>query len=262
MNHLSPLACAALGIVTAAGGIIRTRYGQQHTIRHKGRIDLVTETDIAVEAFLKERLGALLPGTAFLAEESSGDGALPDTCWIIDPVDGTTNFAHGLPFVGISVALQKDGEPVLGIVAVPLLAEYFVAEKGKGAWCNGEELHVSRTTLPEDALVATGFPYDVDQRTDVIVRRLQPVLAVCQGIRRCGAAALDLAWTACGRFDAYYEDGLKPWDSAAGILLVREAGGCVTAMNGGPYTLHSPLLASNGLLHQTILQLLIQSGTV
>ncbi len=261
MHNLSSLAHSALRIVEAGGDIIRANHGKPHAIRHKGRIDLVTETDLAVEAFLKERLNVLLPEADFLAEESASGLTPPDTCWVIDPVDGTTNFAHGLPFVAISVALRRDGELVLGIVNAPLLGECFIAEKGKGAWLNGESIRVSGTPRLEDALVATGFPYDVNQRVETILRRLRPVLVACQGVRRCGAAALDLAWTACGRFDAYYEDGLKPWDAAAGALILEEAGGCLTDMNGGRYTLLSPVLASNGVLHEAMLQLLAEAST-
>lgn len=255
-RHISPFAAAALAIVEEGGAIMRANHARPHTVRHKGRIDLVTETDFAIEAFLKERLAPLTPEAAFLAEESAESLDLPDTCWIIDPVDGTTNFAHGLPLTVISVAYRREGELVLGIVNAPLLGECYVAEKGKGAWRNGEHIAVSAVESCENALVATGFPYDIASRTDEILDRLRPVLAACQGVRRCGAAALDLAWTACGRFDAYYEDGLKPWDMAAGALLVREAGGRVTGMDGSPLVIGTHVLASNGLLHEAMKELL------
>lgn len=142
-EQLSPLALQALAIVEESGAIISANHAHPHTIRHKGRIDLVTETDIAVEAFLKERLATLTPEAGFLAEESAEDLSLPDTCWIIDPVDGTTNFAHGLPLTVTSVAYRLNGEIVLGIVNAPLLRECFIAEKGKGAWRNGERISVS-----------------------------------------------------------------------------------------------------------------------
>ena len=251
-EQLSPFAAAALSIVEEGGAIMKANHERPHTLRRKGRIDLVTESDFAIEAFLKERLAVLTPEAAFLAEESAESLDLPPTCWIIDPVDGTTNFAHGLPLTVVSVAYRKDGELVLGIVNAPLLGECYVAEKGKGAWRNGERINVSTVETCENALVATGFPYDVASRTDEILNRLRPVLATCQGVRRCGAAALDLAWTACGRFDAYYEDGLKPWDMAAGSLLVREAGGRVTGMDGSPLDLGEAVLASNGRLHEAL----------
>ena len=194
-EQLSPLALQALAIVEESGAIISANHAHPHTIRHKGRIDLVTETDIAVEAFLKERLATLTPEAGFLAEESAEDLSLPDTCWIIDPVDGTTNFAHGLPLTVTSVAYRLNGEIVLGIVNAPLLRECFIAEKGKGAWRNGERISVSSVAACENALVSTGFPYEIARRVDEILERMRPVLSSCQGVRRCGAAALDLAWT-------------------------------------------------------------------
>ena len=251
-GQLSPLALQALAIVEESGAIISANHAHPHTIRHKGRIDLVTETDIAVEAFLKERLAPLTPEAGFLAEESAEDLSLPDTCWIIDPVDGTTNFAHGLPLTVTSVAYRLNGEIVLGIVNAPLLRECFIAEKGKGAWRNGERISVSSVTACENALVATGFPYEIASRVDEILERMRPVLSSCQGVRRCGAAALDLAWTACGRFDAFYEDELKPWDMAAGALLVTEAGGTVSNLDGSPFDLRWSILAGNKAMHELI----------
>ena len=180
-EQLSPLALQALAIVEESGAIISANHAHPHTIRHKGRIDLVTETDIAVEAFLKERLATLTPEAGFLAEESAEDLSLPDTCWIIDPVDGTTNFAHGLPLTVTSVAYRLNGEIVLGIVNAPLLRECFIAEKGKGAWRNGERISVSSVAACENALVSTGFPYEIARRVDEILERMRPVLSSCQG---------------------------------------------------------------------------------
>lgn len=256
MDFLSSLARAALAVVQESGSLLRAGFERPHAIRHKGRIDLVTETDLAVEAFLKEKLAPLLPEAGFLAEESAEDLSLPDSCWIIDPVDGTTNFAHGLPLAVTSVGLWQNGEVTLGIVNAPLLGEWYVAEKGKGAWRNGERLTVSAVDDCREALVATGFPYTVTECVDEILLRLRQVLISVQGVRRCGAAALDLAWLASGRFDAYYETGLKPWDVAAGALLVREAGGRLTAMDGSSHTLFSSVLATNGRLHSRMLELL------
>ena len=240
-------------IVRESGDIIRRQWEKTHAVRHKGSIDLVTETDVAVEAFLKERLGELLPQAEFLAEESCVAGQEPSPlCWIIDPVDGTTNFAHGLPLTVTSVAYRLNGEIVLGIVNAPLLRECFIAEKGKGAWRNGERISVSSVTACENALIATGFPYEIASRVDEILERMRPVLSSCQGVRRCGAAALDLAWTACGRFDAFYEDELKPWDMAAGALLVTEAGGSISNLDGSPFDLRWSILAGNKAMHELI----------
>ena len=234
-EQLSPLALQALAVVEESGAIIGANHAHPHTIRHKGRIDLVTETDIAVEAFLKERLATLAPQAGFLAEESAEDLSLPDTCWVIDPV-----------------AYRLNGEIVLGIVNAPLLRECFIAEKGKGAWRNGERISVSSVTACENALVATGFPYEIASRVDEILERMRPVLSSCQGVRRCGAAALDLAWTACGRFDAFYEDELKPWDMAAGALLVTEAGGSISNLDGSPFDLRWSILAGNKAMHELV----------
>lgn len=252
----SSFALAALDIVRASGALISATHEQPHTVRHKGPIDLVTETDLAVENFLKDRLAALTPGVPFLAEESCVDQTPPETCWIIDPVDGTTNFAHGMPLVATSVAFRQHGEVVFGVVNVPLINECYVAEQGKGAWRNEVPVHVSSIATCREALVATGFPYTIRHCVDAIVNRLRPVLANCQGVRRCGAAALDLAWVAAGRMDAYYEAELNPWDVAAGWLLVTEAGGRLTDMDGKTFTLQSTLLASNGHLHESMLDLL------
>ena len=254
--NFTSLGRAALDIVRESGQIICQNIARPHTIRHKGTIDLVTETDLAVEDFLTSRLARLTPDVPFLAEESHQSRVAPDTCWIIDPVDGTTNFAHGLPLTATSVALQQEGRVVLGIVNVPLINECFVAEAGRGAWLNERPIKVSTVAACHEALVATGFPYTIAERVDDILEKLRPVLTATQGIRRCGAAALDLAWVAAGRFDAYYEADLNPWDVAAGSLLITEAGGCLSDMDGGPFTLLSTVLATNGLMHPLMLDLL------
>ena len=211
-EQLSPLALQALAVVEESGAIINANHAHPHTIRHKGRHQSRNGNRYRCGG-IPERTPCN-PGAqaGFLAEESAEDLSLPDTCWIIDPVDGTTNFAHGLPALTVtSVAYRLNGEIVLGIVNAPLLRECFIAEKGKGAWRNGERVSVSSVTACEKALVAAGFPYEIASRVDEILERMRPVLSSCQGVRRCGAAALDLAWTACGRFDAFYEDELKPW---------------------------------------------------
>lgn len=237
-------------VVRESGAIIRRQWEKTHAVRHKGSIDLVTETDVAVEAFLKERLGALLPEADFLAEESCAAGAGPSPlCWIIDPVDGTTNFVHRIPQVGTSVALWEDGQVRLGVVNVPMMDECYWAGLGLGAFCNGAPIHVSAAATLEDAVVATGFPYAIAERLDEVLARLALVLPRAQGVRRLGAASVDLAYVASGRQDAFYEMLLKPWDVAAGWLLVEEAGGRVSSLDGGPYAFGNEILASNGHLH-------------
>ena len=242
----------------AAGERIRADWDAPRDVRLKGRIDLVTATDLAVEEGLKEALGRVLPEAAFLAEETAAKTELSGLTWIIDPVDGTTNFAHGFPFVCTSVALYDGLEPVVGCVNAPLLGQCFTAGLGLGAFCNGEPIRVSGTVQPEAALVATGFPYAIRENLDEIMADLRIMLAETQGIRRPGSAALDLAYVAAGRFDAFYELALNPWDVAAGALLVAEAGGRVGSYRpDGPYRLGDfRILATNGALHEPMLALL------
>lgn len=244
-------------IVRQSGEIVREHWSQPSAVRHKGRIDLVTQTDIAVEAFLKERLTGLVSGAGFMAEESSFNEQEPEgPCWIIDPVDGTTNFVHRIPQVGTSVALWNHGRVELGVVNIPMLDECFSTVRGGGAFLNGNPVAVSKAENFSDALVATGFPYDFTDRLPRILERLARVLPKSQGLRRIGAAAIDLAYVACGRLDIFYEEGLKPWDFAAGLLLVEEAGGRVGNLHGGPMRFGDALLADNGLLHQAAVDLL------
>lgn len=244
-------------IVRQSGEIVREHWSQPSQVRHKGSIDLVTQTDLAVEAFLKERLGALLPEAGFLAEESSRPDAEPDgLCWIIDPVDGTTNFVHRIPQVGTSVALWREGRAELGVVNVPMLEQCFYASRGQGAFCNGSPIAVSRATALADCLAGTGFPYDFTRRLERVLDRLARVLPCTQGLRRMGAASVDLAYVACGKLDFFYEEGLKPWDFAAGVLLVEEAGGRVSNLTGAPLRFGQTVLASNGLVHAQAVDLL------
>ena len=240
-------------IVLEAGSIIQEGWKKPKNIKRKGRIDLVTETDLAVELFLKEELSKILPGSSFLAEETAGNADLVDRTWIIDPLDGTTNFAHGLPMVATSVALWVDDEIALGIINLPIMNEIFTTVKGGGAYMNGDEIHVSDCTDMEESLIATGFPYAIEDHVDFITKALNKVLLSTQGVRRPGAAALDLAYLACGRYDGFYENALRPWDTAAGWLLVEEAGGCVTDYRNGQFNLFSPhILATNSKLHDSL----------
>lgn len=241
-------------IVREAGSIILADWRKPKDVRLKGRIDLVTRTDMAVEEFLGERLKRLLPGADMLAEEMYNATEPGELTWIIDPVDGTTNFAHEFPFVATSVALWRDGRVVLGIVNAPVLGECFTAAEEEGAWLNGQPISVSRAENLEASLIATGFPYGIRDKVEAVAANLMRMLVHTQGVRRAGSAALDLAFTACGRFDGFYEPDLKPWDTAAGWLLVREAGGRVSTYDSKvPYTLGaSSILASNGRIHEAM----------
>jgi myo-inositol-1(or 4)-monophosphatase len=258
---LHSLLHGARAAVAEAGERIKADFAAPAGIRHKGRIDLVTATDLAVEALLKDRLAALAPEAGFLAEETAGHTRLTGPAWIVDPLDGTTNFAHGFPFVCTSVAYYDGREVALGIVNAPILGQCFTAGRGLGASLNDAPLAVSGVSRLEDALVATGFPYAIREHLDEITADMRLALAATQGIRRPGSAALDLAYVAAGRFDAFYEIGLNPWDVAAGWLLVTEAGGRVTSYRpDGPYHLGaSRILASNGALHEPMRALLAEN---
>lgn len=241
-----------------AGDIVRDGATRTRKVTHKGRIDLVTETDLAVERMLKEELSGLLPGSDFLAEETAKDTKPGELTWIIDPLDGTTNFAHGLPFVANSIGLWHRDRVVLGVVNLPLMGELFTAIKGQGAFLNGAPVSVSGESSLEKCLLATGFPYDIETYLESILAHLKRLLPLAQGIRRPGAAALDLAYVACGRYDGFYENALNAWDTAAGLLLVKEAGGRVSEFDADmPYTLGAEsILATNGRIHDELSGLL------
>ena len=252
------LLAGLVDIADRAGKIVQAASMETRKITHKGRIDLVTETDVAVETMLKRELGTLLPGSDFLAEESARDTVPGEFTWIIDPLDGTTNFAHGLPFVANSIALWHRDRVVLGVVNLPLLGELFSAAEGNGAFMNGNPISVSSESGMINSLLATGFPYAVDEHLDVILKNLKTLLPLTQGIRRPGAAALDLAYVACGRYEGFFESALNPWDTAAGILLVTEAGGTVSEYDARRvYHFGSgTILATNGAIHEELSRLI------
>ncbi len=250
----------------AAGAVLRQGYLKPHRIQLKSAIDPVTESDLQSQEMIIRLIRQVFPDHGFLAEESVGGGQgaslpgpPPSTSpyrWIIDPLDGTVNFAHGFPMFCVSIAFEAEGRLEYGVIYDPLREELFEARRGEGAWLNGQPIAVSRTHLLERALVATGFPYDIRERLPETLARLGRMLGTTQGVRRAGSAALDMGYVACGRFDGFYEENLKPWDTAAGLLLVREAGGRITTFSGGPYGIFSPnLVASNGVLHEQLLQL-------
>lgn len=246
--------------------IIKKNWNSPHAVRHKGAIDLVTETDLAVQEFLRASLSSLLPEASFVGEESDTPGGRPDPdrglCWIVDPVDGTTNFVHRIPFVGTSVALCENGHPILGIVNVPMLGECFHAIKDGQAFLNNVPVIASTVDSLTDALACTGFPYEVQPRLPALMDRLERVLPATQGLRRLGAASVDLAYVACGRLDVFYEDGLRPWDMAAGWLLVERAGGLATHFDGSPLKFNGSLLATNGLVHESMVETLTGARSV
>lgn len=257
-SELQSLLDQAEAAARDAGRLVRENFRRPMRVEKKGRIDLVTETDVAVERELKSRLAQLLPSAGFLAEETDSGSDVSSPAWIIDPVDGTTNFAHGLPFVATSVALWDEGQVQLGVINLPVLDECFTARRGGGAFSNGEPVSVRDCDELLSALVATGFPYDIEAYADIVTAQMRQVLVQSRGVRRCGAAAVDLAYMAAGRFDAFYEYALNPWDVAAGWLLVEEAGGRVSTIEDRDYRLGATsLLASNGRLHERVRTLLL-----
>jgi myo-inositol-1(or 4)-monophosphatase len=242
-----------------AGAIVREGHGRIHAPEHKGRIDLVTEFDKRSEARLLSRIAERFPGHGVLAEESGahagGEGAR--VRWVLDPLDGTTNYAHNYPFFGVSVAAEVDGEVVAGAVYDPVRDEMFAAARGCGATLNAAPIHVSPCARVEDALLVTGFPYDVREFPERHLPLFQEFLVRAQGIRRDGSAALNLCYLAMGRFDGFWEGNLSPWDVAAGSLIVREAGGTLSDYAGGPFRIDGrQICAANATLHAEMLGLL------
>jgi myo-inositol-1(or 4)-monophosphatase len=226
-------------------------------IEHKGPNDLVSYVDRKSEIMLRTGLEALLPGSGFIGEEGGHHHDQAQWRWIVDPLDGTTNFIHGVPVYCVSVGLQYEGETLLGIIHDVPQDVAFWAVKGKGAFANETPIHVSPTSRLGDALLGTGFPTAIFDQADDYLSAIQTFLAQCHGVRRFGSAALDMAYVACGRLDGYFEIGLKPWDVAAGALLVTEAGGSVTAIQDQQdYLFGKQIVVSNGRLQQALLEVL------
>ena len=255
----SALRGAALEIAEEAGAILLSGYGRIHAPEKKGRIDLVTLYDRRSEELILDRLARRFPGSSVLAEESGAHGrsGAGELRWIVDPLDGTTNFAHNYPFFAVSIAAELAGELVAGAVFDPVRGERFAAAKEAGATLNGSPMRVSNIARLEDALLVTGFPYDVREHPDRVLPAFHAFLRTAQGVRRDGSATLNLCYLAMGRFDGFWEARLSPWDMAAGTLIVREAGGRVTDYRGGPFELEAgQILASNGALHEAMIEVL------
>jgi myo-inositol-1(or 4)-monophosphatase len=243
---------AAIELAREAGAILLEGYGRTHAPELKGRIDLVTEYDRRSEALLLDRLDRRFPGHAVLAEESGARAARDSTVrWLVDPLDGTTNFAHNYPFFAVSIGVEIEGVLCAGAVYDPVRDELFAGAAGHGATLNGRPIRVSQVEKVERALIVTGFPYDVREDPDRYVGLFRAFLVRAQGIRRDGSAALNACYLACGRFDGFWEGDLGPWDMAAGVLMIREAGGRVTSCSGGEFRLEDrEILASNGRIHE------------
>ena len=241
-----------------AGQLLLEKFGRKINISKKGDINLVTEADLASEALIIERIKSHYPKHSILAEESGtatveGNGQWK---WIVDPLDGTTNYAHGYPCFCVTLALEHEGKIVIGVTFDPTRDELFAAERGQGASLNGRKIRVSETEQLSESLIVTGFPYDFKGKEN-FSKHLNAFLLRARGVRRDGSAAIDLAYVACGRFDGFWEEGLNPWDVAAGVLLVEEAGGTVSYYDGSPFSVYTPpICASNGFIHSEMLAVL------
>ncbi|MEW5977161.1 MAG: inositol monophosphatase family protein [Acidobacteriota bacterium] len=233
-----------------AGEVLKESYGRGKTIEYKGENNLVTHVDKRSESLVTEFLTSRFPKHAVLGEEGTNTRPESEYRWVIDPLDGTTNYAHDYPFFCVSIGLEYQGELIVGVVYHPIFEELFVAEKGGGAYLNGKRIQVSKVDKLRQALLATGFPYDVDQNPGAAFDYFQEFVKAAQAVRRDGSAALDLCYLAMGRFDGFWEVRLNPWDTAAGVLILREAGGRVTDFDGNEYVVsNDPVLASNSLIH-------------
>ncbi|MBI5515024.1 MAG: inositol monophosphatase [Deltaproteobacteria bacterium] len=257
LDECADAADELLRITTEAAQATLARWRTPLEVTHKGAIDLVTQVDLSTEALLRKRLTRAFPGCDLVGEETGGEASGTRPVLYLDPLDGTTNYAHGHAFFCTTVALCIGDQAVAGAVVAPALGWSYVASSQRGARRNGALVRVSRATSLDAALLATGFPYDLREHPENNLREFNHLAFRCQGIRRCGSAALDLCLTADGTYDAYWERKLKPWDLAAGSLFVREAGGVVTDTEGGPLSLlRGSLLATNGALHLPLVEAL------
>jgi myo-inositol-1(or 4)-monophosphatase len=249
----------AIEAAKIAGAIQRERFGTKLDVKLKGEVDLVTEVDLACEEAIRELFARLTPGVALLGEEggqlSSEDGA--NERWIFDPLDGTTNYAHGVPHFCSSIAFEQGGKIVVGALYDPIKDELFTAKEGAGASLNGSPLHVSERSGLRQALLATGFPYDRATNPRKIFEAFTALTRAGRGIRRLGSAALDLAYVAAGRFDGFWEVGLKPWDLSAGALLVKEAGGKVSSFDKEFDHNLPDIIASNKHIHSELTEIIL-----
>jgi len=248
-----------VGVSAAYEGaeVLRSMLGKISQIGKKGAIDLVTEADIGSEKRIIATVRKAFPGHSILAEESGLDQGGSDYQWLIDPLDGTTNYAHQLPIFAVSIAFAVKNEILVGIVLNPVSGELFSATSGQGAQLNGTSIHVSSAKKVSESLLVTGFPYNVREIFDAIISRYNRCLWAARGIRRLGSAALGLCYVACGRFDGFWEQGLKPWDTAAGSLIAAEAGAQITDFSNQPFALASKeVLATNSHIHEEMLSLL------
>jgi len=245
-----------------AGNLLVHYFERRIGYELKGDFDLVTDADRASEKLIVERLSAHFPSHAIVAEEGGNKCGSSEFRWFVDPLDGTTNFAHGFPMFNVSIGLERNGELIAGVIYDPIHQEMFAAERGAGAWLNHRRMRVSTVKLLRESLLATGFP-SYKRHLNVNIHFYHQLAMASHGVRRTGSAALDLAYVACGRLEGYWEIGLKPWDMAAGAVLVAEAGGTVTRMDGTPLDLMGPnILTDNTGIHEEMLRTIseVQAG--
>jgi len=241
----------------AAGKILEDLFGRINHVAKKGRTDLVTEADFAAEKVIIDIIRKNFPQDGFVAEETGEQVKDAGRKWFIDPLDGTVNLAHAFPFFAVSLGLQVNGDAVLGIVFNPHMDEFFEAAKGSGASLNGKTIHVSSTSDLVDSLLAVGFPYTLHLDPHRVMDHMKKMAVRAQAIRRPGSAALDLCYVAAGKLDGYWEEGLKPWDTAGGMIIVREAGGIVSDYDGNPFSPDKgTIVASNSFIHAAMLEVL------
>jgi myo-inositol-1(or 4)-monophosphatase len=263
MSAVESLARVGRDAAFEAGEYLLSRFHRGVTIEHKGEIDLVTDVDLAAEELIVDRLRSAFPDHAILAEEKHKEQPEGSHTWIIDPLDGTTNFAQGFPFFAVSIALEVDGRLVWGMVFNPVLQEDFSATLGGGALLNGTPIGVSKTKELNKSFLATGFPYDIRTSPENNLDHFRAFALKALAIRRAGSAALDLCYVAAGRFDGFWELKLNPWDCAAGYLMVREAGGRVTDFRGRSGSIYDrQCVASNTLIHDQMLEVIQRSPSL
>jgi myo-inositol-1(or 4)-monophosphatase len=248
----------AVEAVVRAGDVMIQRFGTSLRVDKKGAIDLVTEVDVAIEQEFRARIAERFPDHVVLGEEMGGSADVPEgPCWVFDPIDGTTNFAHGLPIFCSSLALEINGVAQVSAVYDPTRRELFTAERGGGAFLNGQPMHVSTPDTLLDAILVTGFPYDVHSRVAEIVGLFAEFVGRARAVRRLGSAAIDLSYVAAGRLDGFWERDLNPWDIAGGALLVQEAGGTITNFRGAAFASRGrDVVASNGRIHRAMLDVI------
>jgi myo-inositol-1(or 4)-monophosphatase len=255
----SELTLIAIEAAKTAGDILRYGFGKHFQIDSKeGHHNLVTEYDYKAEKAIIDLIQKHAPNSQFLAEESGVSGKESSLIWVIDPLDGTVNFAHQIPIFAVSIGIEKEGQILAGVVLQPITDELFVAERNKGAFCNGKAIAVSQVSTLQGSILATGFPYNLAENPHDCIDHFIDILRAGIPIRRLGAAAIDFVYTASGRFEGFFEVSLSPWDCAAGKLILEEAGGKITEWNGDPFEIrsHSPLLATNGRIHREAISLL------